>query len=245
LKFEKLNEIVKESIKNSSNRLELWVYLLKKISPKKVCEVGVWTGDFAKYLLDHVDEIQNYYFLDPWRNLPKWNKPANRSNLEFENIRLQAFKKNKKHENKIHELRMTTKEAANKLDNESLDFTYIDGDHTLRGITIDLNVIYPKMKVNSFIGGDDFTKNIWQHSDKYDPTEVFPYAVYYAEAQNCTIFTLPYNQFLIFKNDHFEIIDYGCYAKLNTKEIYYPPLRFKSLKWFITNSARSVLRKFI
>lgn len=219
---EELSKIVAGSIENSSNRFQLWAYFLNRVESRNACEVGVWKGDFARYLLDHVDTIEKYYFVDPWRNLPTWNKPANKSNDEFENIRSEALEKNKMHEGKIRELRMTTKEAAANLEDETLDFTYIDGDHTLRGITIDLNVIYPKTKTNGFIGGDDFTKNIWQHSDKYDPTEVFPYAVYFAEAKNCTIFTLPYNQFLIFKNDRFEVVDYGGYGKLTTKQIYGP-----------------------
>ena len=185
-------------------------------------------GDFARHILDNVADIEQYYFVDPWKNLPSWNKPSNRSDRKFEQIRAEAFEKNKMHEAKIRELRMTSKEAAGKLDNESLDFAYIDGDHTLRGITIDLSVMHPKVKANGLIGGDDFTKNIWQHSDNYDPTEVFPYAIYFAEAQDCTIFTLPYSQFLIFKNDNFKVVDYGGYGQLTPRQIYSTPSHVKS-----------------
>lgn len=139
---------------------------------------------------------------------------------------------------------MTTKEAAAKLEDETLSFTYIDGDHTLRGITIDLNAIYPKTKINGLIGGDDFTKNIWQHSSQYDPTEVFPYALYFAEAHNCTIFTLPYNQFLIFKNDLFKVLDYGAYAKLTPKQIY-SERKNSNLRKFIPRRLKSAIKKFL
>jgi hypothetical protein len=244
MKLSDLNTIVLESVQKSTNRFEMWAYILNRVDAKNICEVGVWKGDYAKYLLDHINKIENYIFVDPWRNLPSWNKPANRSNEEFEDIRQEALDKNKQYASKINELRMTTKEAGAKLEDEALSYTYIDGDHTLRGITIDLNVIYPKTKSNGLIGGDDFTKNIWQHSERYDPTEVFPYALYFAEAKNCTIFTLPYNQFLIFKNDHFEVFDYGGYAKLTPRNIYSQP-RLPTFRKFIPHSIKQIIKKIL
>ena len=56
--------------------------------------------------------------------------------------------------------------------------------------------------------GDDFTPSIWQHSSDYEPSMVFPYAVYFAEAMDVKIYALPYNQFIIFKGEQgFEFID--------------------------------------
>ena len=154
-----------------------------------------------------------------------------------------ALDKNKKYAAKINELRMTSKDAAKKIPNETFDFSYIDGDHSLRGITIDLNVLYSKTRVNGLIGGDDFTRNIWQHSNKYDPTEVFPYAIYFAEANDCTIFTLPYNQFLIFKNSSFEVFDYGNYSELTVKQIYSKKSYIESLKKIVHNKLVNLSKK--
>lgn len=89
-----LDKIVVKSIENSSNRLELWSYILNKVDSKNVCEVGVWKGNYAHHLLENVKRIEKYTFVDPWRNLPSWNKPANRSNDEFEQIRHEALDKN-------------------------------------------------------------------------------------------------------------------------------------------------------
>lgn len=82
----------------------------------------------------------------------------------------------------------------------SLDFAYIDGDHTLRGITLDLSLILPKIKEGGFIGGDDFTCTPWQHSTDYEPTLVFPFAVFFAEANKYPIAALGRNQYLIHKD---------------------------------------------
>ena len=224
---EKLNQIktiVKEAILNSNNREELWLNILKKIKVEKICEVGVWKGDFAKKILSNIDCIKEYFFIDPWKNLTNWNKPANVNNIQFEGIRKEAFDKNKKYFNKIRELRLPTKEAVNEIKNDSIDFAYIDGNHTLRGIVIDLISILPKIKKGGLIGGDDFTKNIWQHGDNYDPTEVFPFALYFAEANNLLIFTLPFNQFLIINmRFNFKVIDFANYTSLSTMDIYSKP----------------------
>ena len=144
--LDKLTNVVNEAVKNSNNRYELWSNILNILEITEACEVGVWKGDFAKHLLSKVDDIEKYIFVDPWRNLPNWNKPLNVSNVEFEKVRNEAFEKNKLYFDKIKELRLPTKEAVKQIEDASLDFVYIDGDHTLRGITIDLISILPKIK---------------------------------------------------------------------------------------------------
>jgi hypothetical protein len=45
------------------------------------------------------------------------------------------------------------------------------------------------------LAGDDFCPSVWQHGLEFEPTLVFPLAVYFAEAMGCTIYALPYDQF--------------------------------------------------
>ena len=59
-------------------------------------------------------------------------------------------------------LRVTTKQALATLENAELDAVYIDGDHTLKGITIDLISLYDIIKSRGYILGDDFVPNIWR-----------------------------------------------------------------------------------
>ena len=115
-------------------------------------------------------------------------------------------------------LRGKTTEIIDEIKDESLDFVYIDGDHTLKGITIDLINLWPKIKKNGFIVGDDFCSSIWQHSPKFEPTLIFPFAVYFAEAVNTKIFGLPNSQFLITKDlSGFEFIDLTNDEYINTE----------------------------
>lgn len=191
------------------SRYQLWEQILRNTKAQIVAEIGVWKGTFAKYILERCDLITRYYMIDPWANLPNWNKPFNVSTEEFNEIYVEAIQKTEFAAAKRIILRGTSREVIDKIPEDSLDFAYIDGDHTLRGITIDLIKIYPKMKEGGFIGGDDFIADPWQQGTKYEPTLVCPFSIYFAEAMNLPIVVLPFNQFVIQKkaNSAFSFID--------------------------------------
>jgi hypothetical protein len=162
-----------------------------------VAEVGVWKGEFAAEVLAACSTIATYYMIDPWRHLDDWNKPANVASQTFEAIRLEAMARTNFASARRRVLRGTTLEVVDAVDDGTLDFAYIDGDHTLRGISTDLISLLPKMRVGGFIGGDDFCPSIWQHGSEFEPTLIFPFAVHFALAMRASIFALPFNQFLI------------------------------------------------
>ena len=105
-------------------------------------------------------------------------------------------------------MRGTTLEVVKKIPDNSIDLIYIDGDHTLKGITIDLLNTWEKAKNTGYVAGDDFTPTIWQHSDSFEPSLIFPFTKYFAEGLNKIIYGLPFNQFLINKtSDQYKFID--------------------------------------
>jgi len=221
--FSKIDAAVREAIDASQDRVEFWCCLTRRLGWRSLCEVGVWKGEFAQKLLERNEQIESYTLVDPWRNLPDWNKPANRTDEEFQGIFQEAMVRLAPFAKKLKVIRNRTIAAASEIEDGSLDFAYIDGDHTLRGITIDLHVMVAKVRRFGFIGGDDFTKSIWQHGPDYSPSEIFPYAIYFAEANGLRIYTLPFNQFLIVNSgDGFHIADHGSYASLTPRQIYAP-----------------------
>ena len=183
----------------AANRVELWTRFAREAEARRVAEIGVYRGRFAARMLADCPAIETYYMVDPWRNLEDWNKPANTSDDEFERIFREAMERTSGHEGKRVVLRGTTTEVIDRLPDSSVDFAYIDGDHTLRGITIDLIRVFPKVRPGGWIGGDDFTPSIWQHADEYEPTLVFPLAVHFAEAVGARVYGLAHKQFLIEK----------------------------------------------
>lgn len=202
-------QILRKCVNQSQSRLDLWVGFLSSVGIKRMVEVGVYKGDFAATILKRYDSIEKYFMIDPWRHLNNWNKPANQTNDIFETYFSQMRSKTDFATEKRIIMRGTTTEVIKEIEDEELDFAYIDSDHTLRGITIDLIKIFPKIKMGGWIGGDDFVRNIWQHETDYEPTLVFPFSVFFAEAMDVPIYALPYNQFLIEKISHkaFAFID--------------------------------------
>jgi hypothetical protein len=182
--------------------------------------------------------------IDPWRNLDGWNKPANKDDIKFEAYYQETLSKTEFAENKREILRGKTTEIIDELPDHGYDLIYIDGDHTLRGISIDLILLWGKIKPNGYIMGDDFSPTIWQHSVKYEPTMVFPFAVYFAEAMNCKIYGLPFNQFIIAKGEQgFELIDFTKGKYRNTELRHQLTVfRFRHIKNMVIINLRKIKR---
>jgi Methyltransferase domain len=212
------SETVRALAGESRTRLDLWAAFLDRLDAHKVAEIGVYRGAFAARMLASCPAIETYYMIDPWRHLDDWNKPANRDDPSFERIFEEAMDVTSEHAARRVVLRGRTTEVIERIPDGSLDFAYLDGDHTLRGITTDLVRVYPKIRVGGWIGGDDFRRSIWQHGAQFEPTLVFPFAVYFAEAVGCPIHALSHRQFLIENQPergfHFVDVD-GRYPRLD------------------------------
>lgn len=220
-----IEQIVKQCVEKSDTRFDLWIQLIQSANVKNMAEVGVYRGDFASKILQGCDSIEKYYMIDPWRHLDDWNKPANKSDHKFEKFLSETKEKTNFASDKRVVLRGKTTEVIESLPDNKLDFAYIDGDHTLKGITIDLICLFSKIRIGGWIGGDDFSKTVWQHSPNFEPTLVFPFAVYFAEAVGANIYALPYSQFLIEKSEEksFSFVDLtGGYNDVGLKSQFNP-----------------------
>lgn len=235
---------------NPASRFEIWLHFIKARQVESMAEVGVYRGDFAARALAECDCINTYYMIDPWRHLDDWNKPANTNNNSFDRYLEETKAKTEQAAHKRVILRGRTTEVIDEIPDESLDFAYVDGDHTLKGITIDLVAIYSKMKTGGYIGGDDFTATVWQHSAKFEPSLVFPFAVYFAESVGATLWALPHSQFLMRKNSvrQFQFIDTtGQYGDVSIKNQFSPrkyiSAYFAGKRSFLARFARKIKRK--
>lgn len=228
-------KILGQLVANCSSRIQLWESFLQVAAARSMAEVGVWKGEFACEMLHRCDLIQRYYMIDPWSSLPDWNKPFNVSTENFEEVYEEAMRKTEFAAERRIVLRGRTKEVIDQIPDRSLDFIYIDGDHTLRGITIDLIRLIPKVKEGGMIGGDDFSTDPWQHGVAFEPTLVCPLSVYFAEAMDLPIVGLPFNQFMIQKIEgaQFSFVDAaGTYQDI-------------SLNTLLRNRSKSPFRKFV
>lgn len=198
----------------------MWVEFVRQAGVQRMAEIGVYRGDFAAFLLERCDTVEKYYMIDPWKHLENWNKPANESDSVFEGFYQEAKGKTDFAQSRRLILRGKTNDVIDQIPDGELDFAYIDGDHTLKGIAIDLLRVYQKVKPGGFVGGDDFTATIWQHPTAFEPTLVYPFAVYFAEAVGAVIYALPHSQFCMQKTDHreFNFVDLtGQYREPNLR----------------------------
>jgi hypothetical protein len=203
-----------------TSRFDIWIDFLTFHRVEHMVEVGVFKGEFAERMLRGVQSLLCYHMIDPWIHLEDWDKPANKDNETFQAYYCEMLDRTEFAARKRNILRGRTSEVIDGIKDESLDFAYVDGDHTLRGISIDLIALYPKIKPGGWIAGDDFSRSIWQHPSSFEPTLVFPFAVYFAEAMKITIHALPFNQFLLEKtgNPEFQFVDWvGAYENFSLR----------------------------
>lgn len=188
----RLEALLEQRKKTFKSRFD-WLDLIDTLQLERGAEVGVYKGDFSKDALTRISSLNEYILVDPWEHLADWNKPFNeKTNSEFEiiyQIAMNATKNSLAYGHKVSVLRSKSVVAAKLVEDETLDFVYIDGDHTAKGITIDLFVWVPKVKRGGLVCGDDWGGNV-AHGKTFDPTMVQPVVKGYAEVINVTVYNM-------------------------------------------------------
>lgn len=146
-----------------------------KNKPLTFAEVGSWKGRSALWFLENY--LQNpgsvLYCIDTW-NMDAWNdfnqekvllmsNPQRAKELNVDQI-YDQFVYNIKHKGyfeKVRIIRNRSVDALAALADESLDFIYVDGDHSEKGCYDDLVAAWPKVKKGGILFGDD-----WKWEDK-------------------------------------------------------------------------------
>lgn len=102
---------------------------------KVIAEIGVLYGAFSKFLQDTFRPAIMHLFD---RDFSKITEPDLRGEIIF-------------HEGNSSKLLM-------ELDDSSLDMAYVDGDHTRKGVMADVESLLPKMKENSWLVFNDYSR---------------------------------------------------------------------------------------
>ena len=111
-------------------------------------EVGVHRGMNVKRILNHLN-IKKLYLVDPWTGLDEKEK-SDQQKIYSEVLK--EFSNN----SKIEIIRKKSLDACKDFEDLSLDFVYVDGDHSYESVKQDLNHWYPKIKNFGVICGDDY-----------------------------------------------------------------------------------------
>ena len=133
---------------------------LNKLCPNGVgAEIGVKQGKFSKVLLSGWHDCK-MHLIDPWEVHDKSIYDENVNDYQSDYNKTIDTLKDFSHRYEI--IRQYSNDAHSNFAKNSLDFIYIDGDHSYEGVKADINNYFNKLKKDtiSFIGGHDYT-NEW------------------------------------------------------------------------------------
>lgn len=130
--------------------------------PLTVVEVGSFEGRgtlvLHERLCKHPDSV--LICIDPWLDSYVENfAPFQNLDPLFKG-QWARFQANTMHLSKLQALRGTSTERIPELTSESVDFAYIDGDHSPVQVYIDGKLMFDKLRVGGFMVFDDYE---WEH----------------------------------------------------------------------------------
>jgi len=125
-------------------------------------EVGVYKAELSETLLRAYPNL-TLHMIDPWCHHPEGTRYAKTGDVRAK--RTQEWwdgllkKINKKMEfakERAKIMRETSVEAAEKIKDFSLDFVFIDGDHSYEAVCEDIRIWTPKVRAGGLVGGHDY-----------------------------------------------------------------------------------------
>lgn len=120
-------------------------------------EIGVQEGHFSAVLLRNW-KGQKLYSIDPWRefSIENYADVANLPQATQDDNYKTTIRRLMPYQNRSVIWRLTSREASELIPNGSLDFCYLDGDHSLRGVQEDIQLWEPKVKSGGILAGHDY-----------------------------------------------------------------------------------------
>ena len=104
-----------------------------------------WKGCKKLYLIDIWDSYNDYH--------EKWSE----NNITQKTNYLNCLENVKEYKNKYEIIKDFSKNSSKLFLEESIDFIYIDANHSYEYVKEDLNLWYPKLKKGGLFAGDDYT----------------------------------------------------------------------------------------
>ena len=127
-------------------------------------EIGTWRGDFAAVILQS-RKPSCLYLVDPWehRSEGEYEQASYGGRMEGGQQALESMYesvlgrfRSEIEEGRVKVLRRRSTDAAATFADGSLDWVYIDGDHSYEGVKADLEAYYRTVKSGGLMAGDDY-----------------------------------------------------------------------------------------
>ncbi|HEY5049189.1 MAG TPA: class I SAM-dependent methyltransferase [Rhizomicrobium sp.] len=135
--------------------------------PKGVAgaEIGVWKGDFTQKLIQST-RPRALHLIDPWKFVPRfpnrWYGGMEAKSQEDMDAIFAGVQSRFGSTATVSIVRKPSIDAAKSFPDASLDWVYIDGDHSFEAVLGDLRAWMPKLRRGGVLAGDDFQ---WRDED--------------------------------------------------------------------------------
>lgn len=122
-------------------------------------EIGVWKGEFSKEIADRV-KPSTLYLCDPWKFSPEYSDrwyggTQAKSQADMDAIHRDVVGMFKDNSN-VHVIKDISDNLTSYIEEKSLDWTYIDGNHSYEYVLRDLEISLKLIKPGGIISGDDY-----------------------------------------------------------------------------------------
>lgn len=120
-------------------------------------EVGVQYGQFSEYVLRY-SKLACLISVDSWKHYDKGygNDSANVSQDEQEKVYAEACERLERFGDRSEVVRMESLKAAKRFDPGSLDFVYLDANHSYNAVKADIQAWFPLVKKGGVFAGHDY-----------------------------------------------------------------------------------------
>ncbi|NOU16982.1 MAG: class I SAM-dependent methyltransferase [Bacteroidales bacterium] len=159
-----LLEKIEEGLVSDSNSR---TFLLERMPKNSICaEVGTWKGDFSQRMIDETNP-KKIYLIDPYMYVADYKYALyggySGSQEKMDEIyQSVVFRFSSMIERgQLEIIRKKSDEGLGSLIDNTLDWIYIDGNHTYEYVRNDLLGSWGKVKVGGFITGDDYGLPGW------------------------------------------------------------------------------------
>lgn len=122
--------------------------IVRELHVHIMAEIGVHSGRLTNAILGSCPGVTEYLMIDPWL-LPKCKRVYASAIYARAKIVHQRYRK------RAQLIRSTSLDAVDRFEDGSLDFVYIDGNHSHEHVLQDITIWWPKIRSGGSMGGHD------------------------------------------------------------------------------------------
>lgn len=141
--------------RTNHHRDKFFPMMIEKLGYKKGVEIGVDKGGYSFHLLSKTT-LTKLYCIDCWMDDFGSNFKPEEYDPIGDNRMKQAMELLNEFGDRTEFIKATSLEASQGIPDGSLDFCYIDGDHSMEGIYTDLYAWIHKVRKGGMLAGHDY-----------------------------------------------------------------------------------------